>query len=334
MPRKLFEKLETYAVVTMISVLVWLYAEGAIQETYPREPVSVRFVEPPGVPLAIEPEARRVLVTFRGSGPQFQAFRTRTGDGPIEITVQPGGSPEQRVDYDERLEQALFGDLGIAVDEVDPPFEAVTVRRLVTRPVPIDVITDGLDLRGTPEVEPRTVEVTLPEHLVEALERRRAFVRLDLAVDDNPPPPNAPQADTLAIELPPEVQTRWTTLSSREATVSYTIAKVTDTRTLPRVQLVVVTPPGFPYDVVPENNLKVLTNVEFTGPSDVLDRIEADPQSVVAELRFLGGGSYQPGPNIVNVAFRAPAEVDPTDLPQVTVNLVPRNGPANGNSTP
>ena len=336
MIRKFFEKLESITVVTLITVLVWLYAEGAIQQTYPRERIIVQFISPAGEQLAIEPETTRPLVTFRGSGPQYQAFKNRVNAGPIEITVQPGEQTDQRINLDERLAQALFNNLGIALDEIDPSFEELSVRRLVRKTVPIHVLANGLALKGSPAIDPPNVEVLLPEDLVSALEQRGAQVRLDRAVANNPPPPNVPQSLTLTIDLPPEVTGRWTTPQTREANVSFTIAKVQDTLTLPSVRLAFVTPPGFAYDVVPENNEKIIRDVKLSGPSDELAKIKADPRSVVAEISFMNAADLTPGARIVDVLFRTPpgAPSVQTGLRQMSVELVPRQAPSPSPANP
>jgi len=47
---KLWHRLETIIVVTVITVLIWLYAEGENVQRYTRS-VMVQFVPPPGQTL-------------------------------------------------------------------------------------------------------------------------------------------------------------------------------------------------------------------------------------------------------------------------------------------
>lgn len=332
MTRKLFDKLETWIVVTVITVLIWLYAEGAIVETFPRQRVTIEFVGPGNTPVAIEPATVRPLVTFRSSGPTFQKFKELTNDTPLTITLEPEDDPQQQIDITERLEQALFNDLGIALDEVDPGIETVTVRRLVTRQLPIDVITTGLDLKGTPGVEPPYVTIELPENLAELLERQSAFIRLDEAVGNNPPAPGVPESLSLAIELPPGIVGRWTTTDINQAQVSFTIDKVDATLTLASVPLEFLIPTNFPFTIETENNERIINDVELTGPSDTLTKIENGDIEVQAVLRFNNAAALTPGKRTVDITFITPPGVTTRKLPQINVILTPKSEPAATNS--
>lgn len=332
MPRQRFrDKLETWFVVTVITVLIWLYAEGAIVQTYQRQRVPLEFVPADGIPAVIEPAQTRAYVTFRGSSGQFQLFKNRLEQGPVRVALQPGEQPTQDVDITEALEQSLFNDLGIAIEEVDPDREPVNVRRLVTRTVPVTLQRGNLKIKGDPNINLSSVNVTLPEDLAEFLDH--AVIPLDRAIASLNLPPNMQHVLTLDIELPPAVRSQWTKLQTPQAEVSFTLAKGDDTLVLPTVPLRDVTPLSFAYEVTPVGGEKVIRDVTLTGPSDTLARIaDNDPgYPVWAELHFFDATELTPGPRTVDVYLRTPPGVQASGLRQITVNLTPKTPPANGN---
>ncbi len=330
MTRKLFDKLETWVVVTVITVLIWLYAEGAIVETYTRQKVTIQFVGAGDVPVAIEPAVVTPLVTFRASGPTFQKFKERTDSAPITIPLQPGDENLQTVDIADRLEQEVFNELGIVLDEADPETEDVSVRRLVEVRVPITVRDSEVELERPPAIEPNTVTFTVPEDLAPRLSRQSAYVDLNDAIRNNPPEPGVQDQQTLAIEWPDGIETRWTKADAEEALVTYRIEKVDATLTVPTVPLELLVPTDFPFDIRTENNERVINNVEVTGPSDTLERIAAGELEIQAVLRFKNIAELSEGRQTVDVTFITPPGVT-TALQQQTVILKRRTAePSNG----
>ncbi|MEM1098026.1 MAG: hypothetical protein AAGH92_04485 [Planctomycetota bacterium] len=341
MKRTWLDKIETWIVVTLITVLVWLYAEGAIVDRHPNERVNVRFTAAGGVPMEIEPDFEQVLVTFRSSGPVFQRFQALTANQTIDLEVEPGvgeqvGRP-QTIDLRARLETALFTPLGIAIDEIEPALKDVTARRLVTRTVPVVVRDEGLDLRSPPTVDPAAITIQLPEDRAMQLDALNASdptavaarVNLAGAVRDNPPPPGEPDVVTLAIEPPVIAGETITSLRTREADVSYTLENRETTLTLKSVPLRRLTPFEFPYEIVVSNDAKVLNDVTLTGPVDTLARIEAEEIPVWAELHFFDATQFTPGEETVPVNYHLPPGVS-AELRQVNVELRERNTPPAG----
>ncbi|MEM8781570.1 MAG: hypothetical protein AAGE65_01830 [Planctomycetota bacterium] len=334
--RSWLDKLETWVVVTLITILVWLYAEGAIVERHPNERVTVRFTAAGGVPMLIEPDLEQVLVTFRSSGPVYQRFQSLTANETIDLEVESGvgeaiGRP-QTVDVRARLEAALFTPLGVTIDEITPALVEVTARRLVTRTVPVVVRDDGLDLRSPPTVDPAAVTVTLPEDLALQLDTLNAAspatvaatVDLTRAVGDNPPPPGVASVVSVAIEPPVIGAETITSLRVREADVSYTLANRESTLNLTSMPLRRLTPFEFPFEIVVSNNAKVLNDVTLTGPAETLRRIESGEIAVWAELHFFDATLLTPGEETVTVAYHLPAGVS-GPLKQVNVVLRERD---------
>ncbi|MBX2851070.1 MAG: hypothetical protein KTR15_04910 [Phycisphaeraceae bacterium] len=73
--KSVFNQIATFVTVTIVALLVWLYAEDANVQTYTGQAVRVQFVLPAGADGLITPsEPITVLVDFDGSNGQFQQF--------------------------------------------------------------------------------------------------------------------------------------------------------------------------------------------------------------------------------------------------------------------
>ena len=342
MKRGWLEKLETWVVVSVITVLVWLYAEGAIVERHPRETVSIEFVGPSGVPMQVEPDFAQTFVTFRSNGPVYQRFQSQTAR-PIRLEVEPSvgetAGQAQTIDLRGRLESALFNPLGVAIDEIEPAAVQVTAQRLVQRPIPVVVDDGGLDLRGPATVEPTSVTVTVTESVaarIDALLARdpasvAATADLRRKVGDNPPPPG--QADVVTVTLEPPVIDGQAigTMRTRDADVSYTLANREGKLELASIPLRQVTPLGFPFEVRSADDARVLDDVTLTGPSDTLARIESGELPVWAELHFFDATQLTAGPMSVEVQYRLPPGVSAArSLRQINVELRDRRTAVTG----
>ena len=302
--RTLFQKLETVVVVTVVTVLVWLYAEGASTKERSREPVSVRFVAPDGRErdFAVNPDqAVSINVSFKGSSGQVQNFLDLVRD-PIELTVEPpdaGQATRTLVLADSLVRNEAFGRLGLGNVVVEPATWEVGMRPLVTVSLPVRVEAGdiALDPATTPVATPDTVEVTAPADVVDALGDAVVVARLDRAT--LPDPTGDPAASgrekvarNIALDFPGTIELRspWTKISTQVVRVNYTLADPEATFTVKRVPLYVNLPVGTQqaYRVSPNDGQKFLFDVEVRGPKGLIDRIAAgDPDyAVTAEIQI------------------------------------------------
>lgn len=306
--RRLFTHLETLFLVTLISVLVWLYAEGAMVESHLRQRVAVELVPPPGGRLAIEPARVDAFVSFRGSAAQLQEIKARLAEGPIQVPIRADDRPDQEVELLERLEQLVFLPLGLVVDEVEPERLPVNVRRIVARDVPIEIETDGLELRDQASASPAFARVLIPEDRVPLLERFRPTARLDAEAARAAGPRGEPQVLTLSLSLPASLAGPNTRLETEAADVSFTLAQPQSTMVLDAIPLWQVTPLNFAFDVAVVGGEKVLRDVTIVGPGQTLDRIRRnDPALPVwAEVRLTDAADLTEGRRLVPASIRVP----------------------------
>ncbi len=283
------QSLETALVVTLITLLVWLYAEGRNVTEYVNQPVSVQFVAGNAEGLTIVPDQiQRVLVTFEGSNAMKQMMEERLKTGAIQLTVPETADttlPRPMVMKD-MLNSSWLAELGIAIMHTDPAVIPVTVRRVVSVPMPVQVSVTGVELVGQPSVEPSTVNVRMSSSLAELAKTLSLRVRLGEA-DFVGVPAGVPRVITGRLELPDALQGQEVEFPSRNVAVSVVVRKQTQSVTLPSVPIHLNVPPLVldRYRILlPEDQL-VLRDVTLSGLTDGIESIQSKRFKVWAEIR-------------------------------------------------
>jgi hypothetical protein len=297
MASKTRERVETWVVVTVIAVLIWLYAEGANVQQLSRQPVQISFKVPPGqedefAVLPIEPT--QANVSFEGASSQVQRFQ-RLANKPFEVVIEPGAEDfiERVVVLQDALNQAGLGELGVTVTEVDPPTQSVTVKRLVTVPLRVQVETGNYRFSSNPPPTPTPaeVDVTVPADLARSLRGGYVAARLDEVVPGELTPNTEQVQRDVPLEFPASVRLddRYHSVSHRTVQVNYTTEDLDETFVIKRVPIFVNLPVGVQrqYAIRPTDEQNFLTDVEVRGPSDTIAKIrQGDPSFTVrAEIR-------------------------------------------------
>ena len=291
------EKIETYFIVTVIAVLVWLYAEGANVKQVTRQPIQVRFVAPPGQEdqyVVFPSEPIRASVSFQGSSSQIQRFQQMATE-PFDVVVEPdeADTTERVVLLESKLEQAEFGDLGVSLSEADPTSHTVTIKRLVRVPMEVRVETAGgrFSDNPPPTATPDTVFATVPADVADDIRGIKAVARLDLVAPENPTPDIEQVQRDVPLEFPAAVRLDdpRVKVDRRQVQVNYSARKLDESHVIERVPLFVNVPVSVQqrYVIRPVPDQNFLTDVEVRGPAEVIARIRADDPAypVRAEIR-------------------------------------------------
>ena len=282
-----WEKLQSWLIVTVIAVLVWLYAEGQAVTEQPKQ-VEVEFVAPGSWDLRIEPGSVSVTATFSASASQMRQVESLLRAGPMRVEVRP---PDAEAVYDEtmRLRDILMGtelgQLGVNIVEVTPATARVTVEPLVTREAEVRVeVEPGFHVQR-PRVEPRAVELTVPASLADLAQRepvRAVLTELGtFAVDEE-------QTVQVMLELPQALRARrWVRMQPQTATVTFTITRQTETLTLTSVPINISMSPVMlrRYDVDVADEDLVLHDVVISGPTDVIEQVRSGELAVGAVVQ-------------------------------------------------
>ena len=329
MKTSLIDNLETILVTTIITMLVWLWAESKNVQIYTSQRMQVRFVAPPGQAgaLAITPrDPVPVDVGFTTSAAQYDRFRREVNSHVIEIEV---AAPTHEQDTDQsfsmrsRLNRAVFRELGISLDNVTPATEQVAVHQIQTYALPIVVeFPDGVQLLNQTAVEPAKVDIRLPANL--ASRAQGMDVLVVLGQDDlRAAVPNEPQTVRVPLQVPTNLAGPWTTLLTPQVQLTFTLRKQTETLVRPSVPIHInassLLLQRFRIELPPSQ--LVVRNVELSGPADVIEKIRDNQLKVVAEIRPTIE-EMEDGVTSLPVFFDVPAGVSvQSEVPQVTFTI-------------
>ena len=141
MKQNWLQKIETYVIVTIITVLIWLYAEGSTIRPY-EDFLTLNFISASGTPLVIDPESYMVEISYKCRKDVVDQIKDLAAN-PIELKViENPDSSEIVLLMKDRLmaDDSPLAKLGINLETVDPKTITLAVEPLVTRPVEIQLI--------------------------------------------------------------------------------------------------------------------------------------------------------------------------------------------------
>jgi len=297
-----WDKIQTYTIVTIISALIWLYAESENVKQQKPLTFNVLFVAPPGQNLAIAPGSKQqAQITVRCATSQFAQLQ-RLQNQPIQLTVtsddpQSPNYPEQIINLRDKLHDSPIGELGVRIEDVQPKTVSLRIEQIeqVTAPISIDsVVSADMQLAGPPSIAPTTATVELPATVARHAGDIKLVAKLNPEnadrLDENVPHDlNVPITLVLPRYLRDEMRYFTPTITPEQATLTITIRKRTDSIRLPGVPILIAAPWAElkRFSIELEDDQRVLDQeVELTGPSDVIEKIKKGELKVWAELRL------------------------------------------------
>ncbi len=169
MNSRLLHHVETIVIVTLVTILVWVYAEGENVQEHDNYGIRMRFVSPPGQNLAIEPKgAVTIRLTLRCSASQLAKVNDRVASElPIELNAG-----QKTIDLKAALEEE-FRQIGVEVvsARADSGEETLSVRA-----EPIVIVTRSIDANWPKDItiasetlSQETVSIRGPRSVIEQL---------------------------------------------------------------------------------------------------------------------------------------------------------------------
>ncbi|MFP4144606.1 MAG: hypothetical protein ACLFV3_05640 [Phycisphaeraceae bacterium] len=344
--KKLLRNLETWALVTVLAVLVWLYAEGeAVVEQ--REQVMIEFVAPSGRAMVIEPDADpdqpdrqpqnpvQVAIWLRGSRGQMEKVKALLEEeGPIEIPVAPGEAQnpenagrETTVVVRDQLLQSRLGEFGVNIEDAHPGTIDVWVEPLVQLELPVEVEGAPPTLAQPVTTDPAEATVLAPAHLADGARDEQLTVPLG-DVDFSQYEVDEEHTVRVPLRKPPELRdNRWVSVRPEMAEVGFTVTRQTEPLTVSLVPVVLKITPQMlnQWSIrVPEEHW-VLRDVKIVGPRDVIEKIRNDEIRPRAQLP-LSSDDLDTGTQHITPVLDLPSEVNlRTSLPSIPVEIASRS---------
>ncbi len=287
--KEFFGRFEAVALVTVVTAIVWIIAEG---ETQHNDTISLNIVFEGTTDLAITPKAPiPIQIEFKCPTNRVDDLRS-LATAPVRIPLQPDDSTTERViDLSETLNQlTAIRDIKVTIVSADPPSARVHVERIKPFQAPVVVESGDVQLTGVPTREPQSVTV----HMTQS---QRDLIDGDLTVvarlADIPDITSIAKGEEVTrdvpVTLPGNIGVSGASAEPATVSVSFTIDKQQATAVIPSVPIYIRVPvlESGKYLVRPDNNQPLLTdNVELTGPRAIIDQIKKSEIPVFAELRL------------------------------------------------
>ncbi len=276
-------QLPTYLIVTVVAVLIWLWAAGETRETGERT-FRVQFTTQLPADHVVTPRETTISVEIEGSR---SALRSAPAMGsPIVLTLDAGPG-DYSLDLVQRLnDHPDLRDARVSVISTDPPSQDVTIDKLVSARVRVEDPDLGrLQTEGGILIDPPHVTVRLPQRLqgrlgagvsVKALVDPAQLGRLN---------PGEPAQLTARIELPESLATQASVMVTPTAgTVSFTVRSNMREVTLPTIPVHIRGPwkDHEEYIVEVAEADRFLEEVTITADAALIDRIAAGDVKVFA----------------------------------------------------
>jgi hypothetical protein len=286
---------QTILVVSLVSVVIWLFAEGenvrrsqlpaTLQIASGTDGRLVTWVE------GATPWDGRITINASGTTAGLDQLRDRLRQ-PTIFTPGTEGFPSTPGDHTLDLRALLrtlrdVRETGVAIESTEPASLLVHVDILESVELPVRVEVPDAEIDGVPEATPPRVALTLP-----SLVRQRLLPDTNLIARVGPDVIrglNRGRRETIqsvALELPAELAAtpRGVRLTPPSVRVALTLRERTATEVLPTVPVQIRVAPiqlARWQIIIPETD-QFLQDVRVTGPSDEIERIRRGELRVIA----------------------------------------------------
>lgn len=288
-------QIREYITVTLVAVLVWLYAEGENIKTYEMD-IPIQFVAATGQNLLIKPARLddNPRVTFQCSSAQYVQLE-QLFDGsaiPIPLSEDPNAPDGNQQLLLKQLFTSLpiFSKLSVNITEVKPAQVTVNVKKLQTVELKIAEVTDGESLLQDVVIEPAVATLHLPKDMLTNLtESDTIKARLNKQVLDRLTLNQSHTIEGVQLIAPASVRSEDVRIDPSTAKVTFTLTRQAKTATISSVAVRLVLPAASmgQYDVSLLNDEdKLIRSVKLTGPNDLIDAIEQRKIKIWADLKL------------------------------------------------
>ena len=282
-------RVQDFIVVTVMTVLIWLYAEGANVQTYtPADTIrlDVRLNAPDLVIIGQEPQ--RVSISFKGAQAELAKLRQEL-KGTLSLTLDISEPGPKSLPLADVIRDAKPLDLvSVNVTRVEPATLELVVDRLEQREAQVVFRTNEAPVQAVSvEVEPATVMITAPSSLFDRLGNQAVTVEAQATDDLKLLPPRGEHRVKSKLVMPSALAGLHSSLSAAEANVRFWIATAEETATLTNVPVWVSVPPQTEYEIVLVD--RSLRDVKVTGPAEAIRNWGPDYEQaprIIAELRL------------------------------------------------
>ncbi|HEB60478.1 MAG TPA: hypothetical protein ENJ06_01495 [Phycisphaeraceae bacterium] len=278
----MLKRLQTFILVTVITVFIWLIAEAQSLDTETHSlQIHLQVSDPQSLIITSDTKtATTVQVEFQGSTATLDRLLHNLS-GSVNLLLDTPG--EETIDIKNHLSRiAPFKGSGVNIRKVEPAFiENVTVERLIhIKDVPVHAPELSLvTLASAPEVIPDKIEVSIPESMAEEMRSSRYAIAVLDPVQTERIRQLQPGVHELStrVELPDKKLNKFAKLVPSSVKLKINIHDNTETWTPDPLPVQVQMPPNMTGEfriVFPEEDKFI--KVTFTGPAQGIEKLQAD----------------------------------------------------------
>ncbi len=287
----LLRQFQTYMIVTLITALIWLFAEGQDVQRYDREQLTVQLAVPAGWVVAPSQITLRG-VQFQGATAKISELKQTLSAG-LSIRLDADGTllqpGQMEIDVVERLRASVALATGVNVLDAQPEQVNVLVDRMETREANVIFQAGDIQLIDAPEMEPPRVSISAPQLALNRAgpDGQGITVRAEPVTPLRDLEPEVEQTVRARV-VPPDalVGEPLVKINPQEVRVTLAMAKRQESITLANVPVWVVAPPSelSRYSVQLEDESRFIRDVTVTGPILDIQKIANEQTRVVAML--------------------------------------------------
>lgn len=284
-------RISDFAWVTLISVLIWLYAEGRNVQTTAFETLPLTVSLASKDLILMPPVPTSVRLRFKGATAELDKLKQELSRGGIDLTLDDVTEPGERSIV---LADVLPGAkpirrVSVNIVDIDPPTFQLRVDRMVTQNVNVTFKPNDVQLvGGAAQIKPAQVAITMPESKLKQISDALVLEAIP-AVSLKTLPPGVEHTMAAQVKLPTVLAGDPTVkLEPANVQLTFTIDKKEDAVVLPSVPVFVEMPPAEQenFKVIPADDSQVLKDVKVTGPAELIQQVRDGQIRVVASLRL------------------------------------------------
>jgi len=272
-------RLRTALVVTVVTVLIWVFAEGESLRTA-SVASRIQIVPPAGMALEIvdPPSFTGATLTLRGSTAGIDSVRSALDD-PVVLDRGhgiPDAAGEHVIDLTEVLRDAKpLADSGVSIVEADPATLRIRLVALEQLTLPVRLEIEG-ELVGAPSVSPTSAIVMAPVDAARTLPQGGS-VTARVSADQLRGMPRGVERTIqgVRLHLPGQLEGVWGVKGPDPETVSVTMTlrDTTSSAVLPQlpVQIVLAISEVGRWHISLDDPF--IADVTIRGPSDLVERV-------------------------------------------------------------
>ena len=301
MDRKtIFEHLRTGLLVTLVTVLIWTFAEGQSLQTK-RSSGTIDFASGRGETFSVSvldnpsnTNSVQLQLQMEGSAARLDRLIDELRK---PITLVPGmeNIPRQPGQYTIDIRQALrstqlLKESGVTLIAVQPATVQVAIDSMTTITLPVKVEVPSNELDGQAEPSPAQVEIRLPTEKTQQLSKEAAVV-VRISHDDLAPFEAGHRVTLRGLRIEPGpalAGIKPLELTTSSVDVSLTVRSKLKSITLPTVPVDLRIPPDELKRWVVQIPVEEqsLQNVTVTGPSELIEQIKDGQLAIRAFVRL------------------------------------------------